>query len=68
EVVKPIVFTKPTRDLKARLLSKTSHMAEEETRLLNAFVDLLEKCLNLNPEKRLTVREALMHPFVTGKV
>ncbi|CAJ0760598.1 22729_t:CDS:10, partial [Entrophospora sp. SA101] len=67
EVVKPIVFTKPTRDLKARLLSKTSHMAEEETRLLNAFVDLLEKCLNLNPEKRLTVREALMHPFVTGK-
>ncbi|CAG8539108.1 24574_t:CDS:10 [Dentiscutata erythropus] len=68
EVVKTIVITKPTRDLKTRLLSKTSHMTDEELRLLTAFVDLLDKCLNLNPEKRLTVKEALMHPFVTGKL
>ncbi|CAG8781024.1 12961_t:CDS:1, partial [Racocetra fulgida] len=40
-------------------------MTDEELRLLTAFVDLLDKCLNLNPEKRLTVKEALMHPFVT---
>ena len=63
-----MMITKPVRDLKTRLLSRTSHMTDEEIRLLTAFVDLLDKCLNLNPEKRLTVREALMHPFVTGKV
>jgi serine/threonine-protein kinase PRP4 len=62
-----MVITKPVRDLKTRLLSKTSNMNEEELRLLTSFVDLLDKCLSLNPEKRLTVREALMHPFVTGK-
>jgi serine/threonine-protein kinase PRP4 len=62
------VITKPTRDMKTRLLSKTSNMTDEEIRLLNAFVDLLDKCLNLNPEKRITVREALSHPFVTGKI
>jgi serine/threonine-protein kinase PRP4 len=54
--------------MKTRLLSKTSNMTDEETRLLNAFVDLLDKCLNLNPEKRITVREALLHPFITGKI
>lgn len=68
EVIKTIVITKPTRDLKTRLLSKTSNMTDDEIRLLNAFVDLLDKCLNLNPEKRITVREALLHPFVTGKI
>ncbi|CAG8506853.1 7942_t:CDS:10, partial [Ambispora leptoticha] len=67
EVVKTFVINKPTRDLKTRLLSKTSHMMDEDFRLLTAFVELLEKCLNLNPEKRLTVREALLHPFITGK-
>jgi serine/threonine-protein kinase PRP4 len=68
EVIKTVVITKPTRDMKPRLLSKTSNMTDEETRLLNAFVDLLDKCLNLNPEKRITVREALLHPFITGKI
>jgi len=67
EVIKTIVITKPIRDMKTRLLSKTSNITDEETRLLNAFVDLLDKCLNLNPEKRITVREALLHPFITGK-
>ena len=32
---------------------------------LNLFVDLLDKCLNLNPEKRCTPNEALKHPFIT---
>ncbi|KAG9300297.1 hypothetical protein G9A89_011370 [Geosiphon pyriformis] len=54
EVIKTIVINKPTRDLKSLLLSKTSNMMDDEIRYLTAFVDLLEKCLNLNPEKRLT--------------
>jgi serine/threonine-protein kinase PRP4 len=63
---------KPPRDLKTRLLNddERRRMAgnEEELKMVTALVDLLEKCLVLNPEKRLTVREALMHPFVTGKL
>ena len=32
---------------------------------LAGFVDLLDKCLNLNPEKRCSPQEALRHPFIT---
>jgi serine/threonine-protein kinase PRP4 len=31
-----------------------------------AFVDLLDKCLTLDPAKRITPKEALNHPFVRG--
>ena len=32
------------------------------------FVDFLDKALNLNPEKRLSVKDALVHPFIYGKI
>jgi serine/threonine-protein kinase PRP4 len=35
---------------------------------LNLFADLLERCLNLNPEKRCTPDEALKHPFIRRPV
>jgi serine/threonine-protein kinase PRP4 len=62
-----VIITKPTRDLRQRLLAPhilASMKDEEERKLLHQFVDLLDKCLNLTPEKRLTVKEALQHPFV----
>lgn len=40
-------------------------MADLELKELNLFVDLLERCLNLNPEKRCSPNEALKHPFIT---
>ena len=43
-------------------------MPEDELRLVTNFVDFLEKALNLNPEKRLTVQEALIHPFIYGNI
>jgi serine/threonine-protein kinase PRP4 len=38
-------------------------MDDAEGRELNHFVDLLERCLTLNPDKRLAPAEALRHPF-----
>ncbi|KAL5050074.1 hypothetical protein BDW71DRAFT_204135 [Aspergillus fruticulosus] len=63
--VRVIDFKKPTRDLKTRLMGKgTRGMTESETKELALFVDLLDRCLSLNPEKRCTPAEALKHPFI----
>ncbi|BFZ65192.1 U4/U6 small nuclear ribonucleoprotein prp4 [Saitoella coloradoensis] len=65
DTVKPIAFVKPTKDLKTRLM--VPGMKDEEKKLVMVFVDLLEKCLELNPERRITAVDALRHPFITGK-
>ena len=63
DVVRLLNFTKPTRELKSRLVSAASG-TETELKELNLFVDLLERCLNLNPERRCTPDEALKHSFI----
>ncbi|KAJ3018540.1 U4/U6 small nuclear ribonucleoprotein prp4 [Thoreauomyces humboldtii] len=79
DVIRKIAAIKPTKDLKTRLLGgvglaapvpqagdggAATSAADESKYLLVQFVDFLDKALNLNPEKRLTVREALAHPFL----
>lgn len=61
--VRTLPVVKPTRDLRTRLLAASSGMNETESKELNHFIDLLERCLTLNPDKRLTPAEALRHPF-----
>lgn len=39
---------------------------DDEMKLLLSFVDLLDKCLALDPSRRLTPKEALAHPFIRG--
>ncbi|KAL5726193.1 non-specific serine/threonine protein kinase [Ranunculus cassubicifolius] len=39
----------------------------EDPKMLANFKDLLEKIFVLDPEKRMTVSQALSHPFITGK-
>ena len=72
DVVRILSFTKPTRDLRTRLLVNAKGMNDAEMKDLSLFVDLLDRCLNLNPEKRCTPAEALRHPFImrggSGKV
>lgn len=41
-------------------------MNDVDLNLLLSFVDLLEKCLMLDPAKRTGAKEALMHPFLRG--
>ena len=64
DTVRILNFVKPTRDLKTRLMANIRGMGEAEVKELNLFVDLLDRCLNLNPEKRCTPNEALKHPFI----
>jgi len=37
---------------------------DEDKKLLTHFVDLLDQCLALNPEKRMSASDALKHPFI----
>jgi serine/threonine-protein kinase PRP4 len=41
-------------------------MKEDELKQLQHFVDLLDKCLQLDPARRITPRDALLHPFLMG--
>jgi serine/threonine-protein kinase PRP4 len=41
-------------------------MKEDELKQLQHFIDLLDKCLQLDPSRRITPRDALLHPFLTG--
>lgn len=70
DVTRLINFIKPTRDLKSRLLATSGSgggkvLSESELKDVNLFADLLDRCLALNPEKRITPTEALKHPFIT---
>ncbi|KAJ3178198.1 U4/U6 small nuclear ribonucleoprotein prp4 [Geranomyces variabilis] len=79
EVVRRIAVVKPTKDVKSRLLGgvnlstamaaggvSASGRVEDEKYLLVQFADFLDRALTLNPEKRLTVRDALTHPFLSA--
>ncbi|KAI4998392.1 hypothetical protein ZWY2020_053734 [Hordeum vulgare] len=46
---------------------KISSFPGEDPKMLSRFKDLLEKMFVLDPQKRLTVSQALSHPFITGK-
>ncbi|KAL6308568.1 kinase-like protein [Sparassis latifolia] len=66
-VVRKVHITTPTRDLRQRLMPPTSvKLKDDEAKLLSSFVDLLDKCLALDPARRITPKEALLHPFIRG--
>ncbi|KAJ8322939.1 U4/U6 small nuclear ribonucleoprotein prp4 [Batrachochytrium dendrobatidis] len=66
DVVKTVTLIKPAKELKQRLLVGVNKLPEDEQWLMNQFVDLLDRMLHLSPERRLTVKEALTHPFISG--
>ncbi|KAL8685546.1 MAG: hypothetical protein Q9218_007694 [Villophora microphyllina] len=65
DVVRIINFTKPTRDLRSRLMANAKGLDDAEIKELYSFIDLLDRCLNPNPEKRCSPAEASKHPFIT---
>lgn len=67
DVVRNVHVSKANRDLRTRLLPHASvKMTDDENKLILAFIDLLDKCLALDPGRRITPREALNHPFIRG--
>ena len=57
--------TAPGKDLRSRLSGNTKSMKPDEVKEHAAFVDLMEKCLQLDPAKRVSPNEALRHVFIT---
>ncbi|CAH9147829.1 unnamed protein product [Cuscuta epithymum] len=61
-VRKMIVNVKP-KDIGTIVLGSPG----EDPKMFTHFKDLLERIFMLDPDKRLTVSQALSHPFITGK-
>lgn len=59
------VAEKPVKDIKRQINAYDQGMGQQAE--VNLFADLLAKCLSLNPEKRLTWKEALRHPFIAER-
>jgi len=69
-VLRPTHFSQGVtgKDLKSRLNGSLSRMAPAQLKDHHLFVDLLDKCLQLDPEKRIKPNEALKHPFIRGPI
>lgn len=67
DVVRPMVINKtvPAKELKTRLFASSKGLSPADARELHDFVDLLEKCLALDPARRITPIEALKHKFIS---
>jgi serine/threonine-protein kinase PRP4 len=59
------IKAKPVRGLRERLVPKGKRMDEAERKEVELFADLLDKCLDLRGDKRITPSEALRHAFIT---
>ncbi|KAI8920408.1 kinase-like domain-containing protein [Entophlyctis helioformis] len=68
DVIKTVTVIKATKDLRQTLLAGAGRLGEDEQWLVQQFADLLDRALHLSPERRLTVKEALQHPFISGAV
>lgn len=69
-VLRPTHFSQGItgKDLKSRLNGNLGRMAPAQLKDHHLFVDLLDKCLQLDPEKRIKPNEALKHPFIRGPI
>lgn len=56
--------TLPGKDLRARLMANSKDLSQPDLKELQAFVDLMEKCLQLDPARRITPSDALRHHFI----
>ncbi|KAJ1727832.1 U4/U6 small nuclear ribonucleoprotein prp4 [Coemansia biformis] len=62
-----MVFARPTLDIRARVMQATPGAAPDDMQQALRFAGLLERCLELVPEKRIAPIDALRHPFFVQK-
>ncbi|KAM7484541.1 hypothetical protein LguiA_000550 [Lonicera macranthoides] len=63
KIMKRLLFNFKPKDFSTIVLSSPG----EDPKMLVNFKDILEKIFVLDPDKRITVSQALSHPFITGK-
>ena len=64
-IMRLVEINQPTKDLTSIL--RSSKAGADDTRLVSSFTNLLDQCLVLDPTKRITIQDALKHPFFTLK-
>lgn len=57
----------PTKDLLAELVGY-QRLPEEQMVKVTQLKDLLDKILTLDPSKRISINDALKHPFIQDKI
>ena len=57
----------PSRELLSVLIG-SQNLDDAHMRKVHQLKDFLEKCLMLDPSKRITINQALVHPFITEKI
>jgi serine/threonine-protein kinase PRP4 len=63
KIIKRLVLNIKPKDMGSIILSSPG----EDPKMLINFKDLMEKIFVLDPDRRITVSQALSHPFITGK-
>jgi serine/threonine-protein kinase PRP4 len=63
-VTRLVHVTRPTRELQSVLMKAKA--ASDDRIMVQHLADLLEKIFTLDPAKRISVKEALHHPFVSS--
>lgn len=56
----------PSRDLLADLVASQT-LDDAHLRKVHQLKDFLEKCFQTDPLKRISINQALTHPFITDK-
>jgi len=67
EITRPTKISRPipAKELNSRLMANSSDLNSVEMNELKLFADLLDKCLVVDPLKRITPNEALRHGFIS---
>lgn len=64
-VVMPVI--KPSRSLQQELIAD-QNLPDDQHRKVTQLKDLLENMFALDPAKRISLNQALMHPFIQEKM
>ncbi|CAG0887271.1 unnamed protein product [Darwinula stevensoni] len=68
EKVTLVSVVNPTRDLLVELMGAQVVIPDDHAKKLAQLRDLLDKILMLDPSKRISINQALMHPFIQEKM
>lgn len=62
-----MTVVKATRDLQSELVAGQA-LPSDQLRKVTQLKDLLEKALSIDPGKRISLNNALTHPFIQDKI